>query len=194
MSKLIFSTDNFQCHLLCDQCTHLTNSGIRCRRRVCLGYPTCWQHTIQQYGIQVKESSIQGAGKGLFVTRDFKKGEWICPYVGEVIDQNCTYQRYTPGQTCPYMIEKDGTEYIDAACVRGIGSMANCLVKNNGDVRSVEAHNASFSWRTSLNEPWLKTTKNIKKGREIFVYYGSDFKVQDNHITKRGNGPDTRPC
>ena len=34
---------------------------------------------------EVKKSTIPGSGKGLFAKRDFKKGERILEYLGEII-------------------------------------------------------------------------------------------------------------
>ena len=35
--------------------------------------------------LEVKESIIPGAGKGLFINRDVKKGERVVEYLGEII-------------------------------------------------------------------------------------------------------------
>ena len=90
MSRNTFISDRFNCKLTCDRCQHIKASGGRCRNRVCFGTPLCWIHTKIVYGVQVRDSTLADAGKGLFATRDFEQGEWIIPpYVGELINETC---------------------------------------------------------------------------------------------------------
>ncbi len=196
--KLIFKTLQFQCHLQCGQCDHLTVAGVQCKRRVCFGAPTCWQHSKQDYGIKIKESTLEGTGKGLFATRYIPMGAWICPYLGEELQQACLDLRYPGNMTAPYTetdTAPDGTvTIVDSACYRGIGSMSNGLFnQRTGVIRAKESHNSETVYRDEYSQIWLRATRNIPEGREVFVYYGADYHLEP-HETKRRNGNDTRPC
>lgn len=193
--SLVFRNENFQCPLLCDQCTFITESG-RCKRRVCFGWPDCWQHTIIEYGVKTRPSTIKGAGKGLFATRPFYKGEWICPYHGQITPKQCLDTLY-PGDTlAPYAVEVDGSGvFVDSACTRGIGSMANGLFL--GGVSNHRArHNAELQRDFDHSDNvWLIATKNIAAGQEIFVWYGETYQLDNSYETVRSRyNADTRPC
>lgn len=200
MSKLTFDSDTFKCHLRCDQCIFIKANGQRCRNRVCIGYPVCWVHTKQEYGVRVKDSTVEGAGKGLFAHVAKRRFEWICPYNGEMITQNCLDARYPGDVTAPYATQLDvpfamgGGDYEDGACVRGVGSMANGLFDVDNTSLPLAAHNATIDQRPGYPGLWLRAWRNIPQGGEIFVWYGDDYRLNDDHTTKRRVGQDTRPC
>lgn len=199
MSKLTFETDVFRCHLRCDTCTYVKADGHRCKNRVCIGYPMCWIHTKKEYGLRVKDSTVEGAGKGLFTLNGAENGEWICPYVGDEISQECLDTRYPdPEQTAPYAVQNEDfiyeESYVDSACVRGVGSMANGLFRRDGRPRAVSLHNAEIEYRIDAKGLWLKARKDIEEGGEILVHYGDEYRLVDDHITRRRRGDDTRPC
>lgn len=189
----LFKINDWACRLECDQCDHIRPNGVRCRNRACLGTPTCWTHTISKYGVRAKASTIPGAGKGLFATRAFKAGDWICPYIGEPITQECLDNRYPGDMTAPYAEQIPGG-FVDSACVRGIGSISNALFTNNGRCRSASQHNSVMRYRPSLRQVWLKATRGVQSGAEIFNWYGNTYRLEDGHVTKTGRGQDTRPC
>lgn len=190
MSRLTFSTDDFDCHLQCGRCNHLKNDGTRCKNRVCFGFPICWIHTIQVYGVRLRDSTLPDVGKGLFAARDIPSNSWICPYRGERIGRGCLNQRYG-NDTAPYAVTHRRA-FIDSACSRGIAAMANGLFRVDGNSMSVRRHNAII--RVRGNGVWLKSRREIRDGDEIFVWYGDNFILQDSHETKRKRGLDSRPC
>ena len=213
MSKITFSNDEFRCHLECDQCVFIKPDGQRCRNRVCIGYPVCWVHTKKEYGLRVKDSTIAEAGKGLFTLTGVENGEWICPYVGEQISQECLDARYPGDQTAPYAVADGqfvfgdfddlvneniqgfiGSPYIDSACVRGVGAMANGLFRRDGRSRTAAVHNATIDARPGYAGLWLRARKDIEPDSEIFVHYGPQYTLDDEHVTSRRQGIDTRPC
>lgn len=193
-SKTMFRMhDKFACHLQCQQCAHVKADGLRCKNRVCFGTPVCWMHTKTKYKVRAKTSTIPNAGKGLFATALIPAGSWICPYIGEQLPKQCIEQRYGT-QTAPYVEMKSSVAYIDSACMRGIGSMANALFLPNGKCRGLSAHNCKSSLRTGLGQIWLKATKTIQAGQEIFHWYGNEYRLQHTHVTERKSRPDNRPC
>ena len=189
-AKLYFENNTFRCHLHCQRCQKLKPNGQRCKNRVCMGVPFCWVHNKQYYGLQIRDSQF---GKGLFATRNMPNGHWICPYVGEVITEACLNLRYPGHRTAPYAVN-DTCQDIDSACRRGIAAMANGLFRGTRS-RARAVHHAILEYRHApFNTVWIRAIRDINIGEEIFVHYGSQYRLGDYHITRRGRGADTRPC
>lgn len=191
-SRLTFSNAVFRCHLECGRCIHIKGDGQRCRNRVCFGMPICWVHTKAVYGIRLRESTIVGAGKGLFATIPFAAGAYICPYVGERITEACLNERYPGNMTAPYAVTDNG-RHTDSACLRGIGAMSNGLFKVDGSCRAERFHNSEIVSRRGRGL-WLRATKNIPAGAEILTYYGDEYKLEADHSTKRSSRAENKPC
>ena len=88
------ATKKFKCNLLCQRCEGQTVAGERCKKRTCRYLPTCHIHTKKKYGLLVKKSSIPNAGDGLFALKEFKQGEFIADYKGEVLTKAQRDNRY----------------------------------------------------------------------------------------------------
>jgi hypothetical protein len=86
----------------CNTCTSDTKAGNQCSRRTCNGGPTCWQHGKSRYFLRVKDSTIPGAGKGLFVDKPGAKP-------GEVVftREKKAGNRLPPGIIAPYTPKKE---------------------------------------------------------------------------------------
>lgn len=197
MTRLTFSNETFNCHLTCGRCTHIKCNGQRCKNRVCFGFPICWIHSLQVYGVRLRESTIPDTGKGLFATRDFPRYTWICPYNGEDVTEACLEQRYPGNVTAPYAVDfkNDPHRYVDSACLRSMASMANGLFRPDGTSQPLTAHNAEIVERPgSDTRHWLRARRNIFEGDEIFVYYGTVYTLDNDHETKRRRADDNRPC
>lgn len=193
-SRLTFFNEKdgyeFSCHLQCSRCAFIKANGERCKLRTCIGNPLCWIHNLGQYGVKVKDSTIQDGGKGLFAAKNFADGDWICPHGGENIGADCMNRRYGEQNTAPYAIDDE----IDAACERGIGSMTNGKFTRNGRSRPIQEHNAELSIRRG-GEYWLQATQDIAPGEEIFVYYGNAYELYDaEHDTRRTTTPANPIC
>ena len=190
MYRNTFISDRFNCKLTCDRCEHIKAGGGRCRNRVCFGTPLCWIHTKIVYGVQVRDSTLADAGKGLFATRDFEQGEWIIPYIGELINETCLNDRYGD-DTAPYASAFSRRRYIDGACMWGTATPANGLFRRDGRSRTVNAHNTVIENRNS--GLWLRARRQISEGDEMFVWYGDDYLLEGAHQTRRSTTADTRP-
>lgn len=188
-SEWFFETANYSSPLVTERCRGETSSKRRCKKIACLGYPLCDAHNASRYGVQSRVSTIPGAGRGLFATRPLSKDSWLCPYTGENTTMSYIHTRYPGEMTAPYVVGLPNGLAIDSACVRGIGSLANALFARNGNVLSVSRHNAVLRYRPvgcGIPGMWLKTTKLIKPGDEIFLWYGNDYKLQGgSHSTRR---------
>jgi len=119
----------------------------------------------------VKKSKIRGAGKGLFTTKDIKKGERIVEYLGEIVTEaeldrraekdiygyafyiskkKCVDAYYTPKELARYANDAKGLTKVK-------GVTNNCcyvVYKNSG---------------------WIKAEKNILANSEILVAYGAEY-------------------
>lgn len=193
----------WSCPIACQQCTYLRPpNNARCRNRVCFGSPLCWQHNKITYGVKARPSTIQGAGKGLFATRQFhpQNNPWICPMICEDLPFNCVdHQRYPGATVAPYAERRNQHRIVDCACSRGIGSQANARFYANGNIRPLSQHNAITRLRPTgpggQTQIWLKATRIIHEDQEIFMHYGNQFSLVNNHTTRRRKTvADSRPC
>jgi SET domain-containing protein len=107
----------------------------------------------------------------------FRNGDVIIEYGGEVVSDDTLDDRYGD-YTAPYAL-KQGSHIEDGACKRGVGSLANHASQSRA--------NARFSFSRSTNKFRLVATKNIRNNKEIFCFYGRDYRFNEptSHITKR---------
>jgi uncharacterized protein len=171
------------------QCKATVARGNRqCKRRTIARSPYCYSHTESKLGVQVKKSKIRGAGKGLFATRDIKKGARILEYTG------VRTTTLPPGhEKNDYITEVkvgDVTEYIDAEdpTKSSVMRYANDCRRKNKDCTS---NNSKFyKYRKPLplgrsrrdgvvnrnkTKVYVKSTRAIKKGSEIYLGYGREY-------------------
>lgn len=103
----------------------------------------------------------------------------------------CIQKRYPGRMTAPYAIQLPGTgnAFVDCARVRGIGSLANGIFKPDGTVAPLSRHNCKASYRPvgdGIPGLWMKTTKKIGKGGELFMFYGEGgYSLESSHSTER---------
>ncbi len=175
-----FQADNdedidFNEKLSSKQCEAVKSNGQQCRNKTVIGQIFCWIHRKHILNLQIKNSSLRNAGKGLFAYGRkneiiFKPGQRICMYDGEIIDDEELADRYGE-YTAPYAVQlhtRNGQEiYEDAGIERGLGSLANHS-KNQSKL------NARIGV-SRQNRAQLIAIKNIKAGKEIFVDYGDDY-------------------
>jgi hypothetical protein len=168
----------FSGQLECKQCEARTKTGAQCRSKVCIGLPFCWRHRAQKEHVAIEPSHIEGAGKGLFADDPtkplgaivFRKGTTICPYLGQPLTSDEIEVRYG-GYNPPYTTATDrDNRYLDAALLRGIGSIPNHsrkpnakLVTHGGRVRVV-------------------ANGNIRNGAEITINYGRGYRLDDGSL------------
>ncbi len=188
--------NNFNCPIECKQCSFeiekpmkRTNTirKTRCKMQVCLGLPYCWRHMRSKLHLRVGDSEIPNSGKGVFayhpdrnVRRVFKKGESITTYDGELISKEEVDRRYSDSQqiTAPYVFQigTSGNNYIDAACIRGIGGMLNFKPytgrRNPNNVKGRKVN--------GQNKVMLYAIKDIHNGDELYLDYGENYVVDLN--------------
>lgn len=168
-------------------CRAICVNGRRCSRHVVIGTPYCFQHRKTVEHVEVKESGIEGAGKGLFAIDKtkpanaiiFKKDATIVPYNGQEITTQELDRRYGD-YTAPYGVELtrdnqiDGAE--DGATHRGIGSLCNHKLARDANAQLVE-------YRRKVR---IRAMKNIRNGQEITLSYGRAYHFNEpTHYTTK---------
>lgn len=144
--------------------------------------------------LEVKLSTIPGAGNGVFTLRDIKNGEPVCYYAGrdEPMGEN---------STDPYAIQHqfNGTIRVGhrfAEGTHGVGQLINDAAGIDFENLPLNEH-GFFSIKSMINletsynkqsdenmnvtyskdgeEYVMYARRNIKAGEELFVSYGSDY-------------------
>ena len=188
---------HFGCPLVSMRCLFKDARGRQCEHRTVYGVGYCPPHLDRLFGLRIADSKIEGGGMGVFATRSLPKGDpkvapaycrgvagEVCsiPYWGEIITEAEGNKRYG-SETAPYGMEiENSTDMIDAACLRGFGSIinhppkgkkANCRIAHRGD-----------------GYPSIEIVQPVKKGEELYLNYGSKYwapsKGRARHTTKRG--------
>jgi SET domain-containing protein len=132
-------------------------------------------------GIEIKESTIPDSGNGLFVTKDFKKNDWITFYDGKEITREEAQSLKERGEQSHVRSLDINRTAIDGLRIpeygRGGASFANH--------KEGEHANSAFrkEWIEKKKKGITKTgnviilvaKRDIKKGEEVFVDYGKDY-------------------
>ena len=119
----VFQQGGFRCTLRRKRCL----APIRGRQCARVGYhiPFCLQHARVHMGVDVRASTIPGAGLGLFARRAHRKGDVIGPYTGERF-RNVTELQTARGGVIPvYAYRGHGGWVVDASCERGLLAYVN---------------------------------------------------------------------
>jgi SET domain-containing protein len=121
--------------------------------------------------LEVKKSTIPNAGKGLYTKRDIKKGERFIEYLGEIISW----------EECDVRAEKDEGGYVfyisRKKCIDAFHTpeaLARYANDANGLVKIPGIRN-NCVYEIYKHRGWIKATRNIKAGTEIFVSYGAQY-------------------
>ncbi|XP_041466345.1 histone-lysine N-methyltransferase PRDM9-like [Lytechinus variegatus] len=127
-------------------------------------------------GLLVKQSSIPGAGKGVFATKFIPKGHRFGPYDGDIVDLETGYDSGYSWEICT---EGKPHHYVDSNSELTGNWMRyiNCA-RNEGEQNLV-----AFQY---LGEIYYRTFKPICPGRELLVYYGEQY-AKDLGITSQLN-------
>ena len=151
------------------RCTADTKAGKQCGMRTLHGR-YCWVHRAQLDGTRIKTSSVPGAGKGLWAaTRDFRIGEVIAQYTGDLVP-TAEGGQADGFRGSHYVLELSEAVSIDAARTNTAdGRMVN-------DARgSGQRPNCRFSVDQRTKRATLRAVRRITKGTEILVSYGRSF-------------------
>lgn len=213
----------FTCAIECLQCRGKTAEGRRCSRTSCIGTPFCWTHAQKLLGLKVAD--YPGLGKGIMAVKRsgrsrpgqgqgpreviFKKGEFIMPYIGEMLTPEEYNRRYVDGNEdslAEYVIEDGEGRHVDGACKRRLPALANTVLGKKQRVATelppmdgapirylssvLAGTNCKFTVRTASHQwhgiqvpaksAWFIATKPIREGDQILAYYGDNYRVYTN--------------
>jgi len=192
----------FDAPLRSQRCECKTREGSRCSRNVIFGLPCCHSHIVSRYRIKVMDSHIPSAGKGLYAwdrSKEknevvFRKGDYICPYAGELIDRDVLVARYGEYKkyTAPYAINIKKNLYEDAALYRGVGGLVNHDArKANVEffTERIPVYDSKRSKKIVGHEirVFMYARKDILNRSELYADYGTKYRLQEKGVTSSTN-------
>lgn len=136
-------------------------------------------------GIAVRNSTIANAGRGLFATIAFRKGDTITEYDGEVIDIKEANRRRQHGLHSHIRSLVSGRLAVDGRLVKAEYGKGGASFIN--DIRDTTRYNAKLCNTTKLingvnrsglpaiERSFARATTDIPPGQEIFVNYGNGY-------------------
>ena len=171
----------YRCNLTCNRCTGITKTGGQCKKITCKYLPLCFIH-LKQKGFQVKQSTIPNTGDGLFTLIARAKHEVIGEYIGEVLTDQQTQDRYGD-VTAPFAVQGKKNHNIDPACKRGYTAYVNSAYHTLNKINNCEFV-ASHRGGTRVS---IRTTRAIQAGAELFVAYGASYwgGLDGTYVTKK---------
>lgn len=121
--------------------------------------------------LEIRDSEIEGAGKGLFTTIERNAGDFICYYEGDELNEKSLSRRYKNEKPI-YVLKLKEDLYLDSrdhphALARYINSNHNSGKKINCTY--------SIDRRTQLVS--IKTTKYLLPNTELLIAYGRSHKI-----------------
>lgn len=149
-------SENLKHSFLSDPCLkHIENLRLIIKKS---SLPDIWNETT---------STMISAGNGLFAYKSFQKNDFITQYAGQKLNTRPEDMSYVYG--CPTTWKYKMIDGLRKPVVgQGVGSFAN---------RASEKHkafvNARFYPCNVTQTVWLKATKLIHAGDEIFIRYGT---------------------
>jgi hypothetical protein len=147
-----------------------------CRDISCLTLPLCMGHVNSLLHLKIKSITLNGHHiKSLFATKQFKAGEFIMPYIAEVITQATYDNRYSRDEGGAYYVFHDANNIIyDSSSIRGVASWAN---------RTSAFSNANATLKSYRNAyPNVIAIKDINIDDEISIHAGDGrFDVVDQN-------------
>ena len=142
------------------RCTAETKAGQQCGAKTKHGR-YCWNHLRSIMGLRIKPSNIAGAGKGLYAAREFKKGESVTVYTGDVTTDP---EEEHGGSHYVFALNRRVT--IDAARTNTApGRLAN------------HASPGNLTWVVNNRDRTVRlvATRAIRAGQELLVSYGQAY-------------------
>ena len=121
----------------------------------------------------VKESTIEGAGLGLFVMESVEVGERIAIYSGKELDK-----LHALFSNSKYLVQISKNVFLDAQDdTFGLGKYINCGRRSKKKVNSRFGSKTTYNFDAVTGIKWISviSTKKIKKGDEVFINYGDTY-------------------
>ena len=127
--------------------------------------------------VEIKQSKIKNAGKGLFATTNFEKDEFICWYMGVLVEKDFVAHGYYDSD---YLLgnPQHSDLIIDADDVN------SCYGRYIKDSLALKKNNCEFKFYSNTTSGGVVASKNIKKGDELYISYGMEFWREDRRFNK----------
>jgi len=121
--------------------------------------------------VEIKQSQIPKGGYGLFAKQDIPKGSIIDFYHGKRLSRS--EYRELPEGTDQYIMEINRNTYVDC-------KDSKCLISYANDARGLTRiqglrNNCYFELTATGRNIAMKTSRKIKAGEELFVFYGNSY-------------------
>jgi uncharacterized protein len=152
------------------RCAHKSAAGRQCSQITEMTHPYCAKHTLSELGFWVAKSKVPNAGLGLFTNNQYKKGDVVVEYAGEVISQKEYNERYDKEGYGEYGMTLGKNKVIDARKTSaGLGryicdSYGSDLKKNV----QYEEHDKKIE---------VVAIRKINPGDELLVSYGKEIRI-----------------
>ncbi|CAG9464926.1 unnamed protein product [Pedinophyceae sp. YPF-701] len=162
-----------------------------CDVHVVVGGPYCQEHARTVLGVDIVKCEH---GLGLVAARDFRRGEFVCPYEGDLMSRAQMDQRYKDKVAgdegdAPYCIHLGGDAFFDAARSRSIGSLANHAAGEAANCTCFVPRRGRKT-RTAATPAWtgvgLRALRPIACGTPITWDYGTEYVMPGD---RDGSGP-----
>ena len=151
-------------------CIAKRTDGSDCHRFTSHG-DMCPQHARQILGVEVGQSTIVGAGLGLFVTRAFPRGHVLCEYKGRVVSRE-TWAVHPSA----YGVRLYNGNTIDAVrSCDGFGRYANAGATKRLQNGHLVSGRQLDQRRGSGKQIYLQLTKAVREGDEVLISYGDSY-------------------
>ncbi len=121
--------------------------------------------TLHRLGLEVRESSIPGAGRGLFATAPFAAGTVIAHYTGTVLRSAEAVKLKDKS----YLMRLGPQCYIDSSDEAAHGHV---LARYINDARNPARTNVVFDKKPDELRALVVATRDIAAEEELFVDYG----------------------
>ena len=127
----------------------------------------------QTKSLYVDKSTIPNSGNGLFTKKDFKKGQLICQFKGDLLDEDELSKIDTTGPRGHYLIGLSNNMTLDVYNSKSLARYANDA-EGFKKVRGRRNNSTIYSSKNGKSA-YIAATRDIKAGEEIFVSYGDEY-------------------
>lgn len=127
-------------------------------------------HTTQKKICKIKKSSIKGAGKGLFATKNLKKGTKLGEYYGKRLS-TAQYSKSVNKNYAWKITYKGKNIYVNAH----LRVANNPLRFVNGAKTKAQKKKINTEMYVYRGKVFYRTTKSVPAGEEFIVDYGLNY-------------------
>ena len=122
-------------------------------------------------GIDVRPSTLPGAGKGLIAFKNFRNRQKVADYSGKIVSAR-------KAKNSQYSVAWTNGKVVDASSSQhGVGRYANTCRGADKKKKRCKGNNVKIARDFRRKKIALKARKNIKKGDEIFNTYGAGHRI-----------------